>query len=362
MPIAPMNMVEVMGGLAALSGQQEQNKQQRIKTKEFLDTHNARVKRDNAQLMQQQQAAEMTTEAQSNLRDKGLHVTGTEAAARSSEQAAKTETKKNIQFSDFYDYNAINSVEDHKRAVLGRIAAGEDSNSIIADLGEFYDKEFIEARAAQAAVTPAMIAKREELRSLEQRTQTTTAASRANTKDQVYAQLAIASMQKNAAIQQARLSTMQNPYAVVNPDDIPDIPATAFVENIMAGNEKLNDVEVQTMSERAAAAYKATTVAAYQEWNNRVSAAANSGGTIPFPPQSENPGLHTNRYIEQALIQASNRNTTLGSIPGISDAIIEKFNKMKDTKDSLYWQYKAAHPNEPDLWLVQKLFGDLNAQ
>lgn len=158
MPIAPMNMVDTMRGLAALSGQQEANKQQAIKTKEFLDTHNNRVKQANADLALKAQEAEMKQESNTALQEQGLHVKEAVAGSKAKTQKSETEEKAALRKEQWYDYTAITNDSTHKQAVMGRIAEGESLEDIYADIGEYFDPDLIKSRAAAAVDSPATIA------------------------------------------------------------------------------------------------------------------------------------------------------------------------------------------------------------
>ncbi len=154
----PTDFTGIMGNLAVLSGQQEQNKQQGIKTKEFLDTHNNRVKQANADLELQTQESEMKQESNKALKEQGLHVKQAVAGAKSATQKSETEEKAALRKEQWYDYTAINSDSAHKQAVLGRIKAGEALDDIYADIGEYYDPDLIKARSADALDSPATAA------------------------------------------------------------------------------------------------------------------------------------------------------------------------------------------------------------
>ena len=120
-------------------------------TDEFIQTQEERIKQQNAEAALATQSAGMKSEVLTDKGDRGAHITQARAAEEKQIATDRTETKKQEQFSDFYDVNKIKSAEDHQAATIARLQEGEDIEEIKSHIGTSYSEPFMRAQRARQA-------------------------------------------------------------------------------------------------------------------------------------------------------------------------------------------------------------------
>ena len=303
MPIAPLNMVETMGGLAALSKTQAETRQQMLESKEFIDTQNERTKQKNAEAALKTKQAEMDLDIAED-RDEGdrhiTHARASDAAATEGARASQISSQRDKEFDllsgvkdqdswevAYHTGRQLGMTNDQLATILGPQETGFNANFIEGTRNAIRFKRENQIDLAKLDV---------ESQGISQRAQTA--------RMEMAGRLAIAEAEL-----QGRLATAAATATKTGKWDIADSPikdaqmfAAAIAENT---GEDYEAAELPAKSQQALRIYKTMELLGYTRANEFKANFPNK----PLP-DSLNPAIMTKYWIQRAIVGGSGRAET----------------------------------------------------